>query len=65
MPVGVEIGAGTTTNEMAYPVVPASSNLNVAFNYPQALPTTFVFDKTGHRNGKAIVGGIRIDSLAA
>src|SRR5450432_2365070 len=31
--------------EMAYPVVRASSDINVAFNYPQALPTTFVFDK--------------------
>jgi thiol-disulfide isomerase/thioredoxin len=51
--------------EMAYPVVRGNSDLNVAFNYPQALPTTFVFDKTGHRAGRAVVGGIQFDRLSA
>lgn len=51
--------------EMTYPVVRGNSDIITAFNYPQALPTTFVFDKTGRRAGKAIVGGIRVDSLSA
>lgn len=50
--------------DMTYPVVRANSDIIAAFNYPQALPTTFVFDKTGRRAGRAIVGGIRFDTLA-
>lgn len=51
--------------EMTYPVVRANSDLNVAYNYPDALPTTFVFD----RGGKQVyshVGPLRereLDSL--
>jgi thiol-disulfide isomerase/thioredoxin len=33
--------------EMTYPVVRASSDLLMSFQYPQSLPTTFVFDKHG------------------
>jgi thiol-disulfide isomerase/thioredoxin len=33
--------------EMTYPVVRANSYLMVSYNYPDALPTTFVFDRTG------------------
>jgi len=33
--------------EMTYPIVRASSDIMVSFNYPDALPTTFVFDRGG------------------
>jgi len=51
--------------EMTYPIVRANSDLNVAYNYPDALPTTFLFD----RGGKQVyshVGPLRerdLDSL--
>jgi len=51
--------------EMTYPVVRANSDLMVSYNYPDALPTTFVFD----RGGKQVyshVGPLRerdLDSL--
>jgi thiol-disulfide isomerase/thioredoxin len=51
--------------EMTYPVVRANSDLLVSYNYPEALPTTFVFD----RGGKQVyshVGPVResdLDSL--
>ena len=51
--------------EMTYPVVRGNSDILTAFNYPQALPTTFVFDKTGRRAGNAIIGGIRFNALSA
>jgi thiol-disulfide isomerase/thioredoxin len=51
--------------EMSYPVVRSNSDLMVSYNYPDALPTTFVYD----RRGKQIyshVGPLRereLDSL--
>jgi thiol-disulfide isomerase/thioredoxin len=51
--------------EMTFPVVRASSDVLVSYNYPEALPTTFVFD----RGGKQVyshVGPLResdLDSL--
>ena len=51
--------------EMSYPIVRSNSDLMVSFNYPDALPTTFVYD----RGGKQIyshVGPLRerdLDSL--
>jgi len=33
--------------ELTYPVVRMSSDINVSYHYPDRLPTTFVFDKTG------------------
>jgi thiol-disulfide isomerase/thioredoxin len=51
--------------EMEFPVVRQSSDILVSFNYPQALPTTFVFDRQGRRVGAARVGSIRIDDLDA
>ncbi len=51
--------------EMTYPVVRGNSDIITAFNYPQALPTTFVYDKTGHRVGKAKVGAISPSELSA
>jgi thiol-disulfide isomerase/thioredoxin len=53
--------------EMSYPIVRSNSDLMVSFNYPDALPTTFVYD----RGGKQIynhVGPLRereLDSLLA
>jgi len=53
--------------DMSYPIVRANSDLLVSFNYPDALPTTFVYD----RGGKQIyshVGPLRerdLDSLIA
>lgn len=35
--------------DMTYPIVRASSDLMVSYNYPDALPTTFVFDRSGRR----------------
>ena len=34
-------------HEMTYPIVRASSDILVSYNYPESLPTTFVFDKGG------------------
>ncbi len=33
--------------EMTYPIVRATSDIMVSYNYPQALPTTFVFNRQG------------------
>jgi thiol-disulfide isomerase/thioredoxin len=33
--------------EMTYPVVRSNSDLMVSYSYPDALPTTFVFDRSG------------------
>ena len=35
-------------NGLDYPVVRADGDVAVAFGYPEALPTTFVYDRTGH-----------------
>jgi thiol-disulfide isomerase/thioredoxin len=51
--------------EMSYPVVRANSDLMVSFNYPDALPTTFVYDKGG-KQVFSRVGAVReadLDSL--
>ena len=51
--------------EMTYPVVRANSDLMVSFNYPDALPTTFVYDKGG-KQVFSHVGPVReadLDSL--
>lgn len=34
-------------NDMQYPVVRVNSDILVSYNYPESLPTTFVFDRTG------------------
>ena len=52
-------------HDMTYPVVRANSDLMVSYNYPDALPTTYVYD----RHGKQVfthVGPLResdLDSL--
>jgi thiol-disulfide isomerase/thioredoxin len=50
---------------MEFPVVRQSSDILVSFNYPQALPTTFIFDRSGHRVGKPRVGAIKPEELDA
>jgi thiol-disulfide isomerase/thioredoxin len=51
--------------EMEFPVVRQSSDILVSFNYPQALPTTFIYDKAGRRVGSPRVGAIKPDELDA
>jgi len=34
-------------HEMSYPIVRANSDLMMSYNYPDALPTTFVYDRGG------------------
>ena len=51
--------------EMEFPVVRQNSDILVSFNYPQALPTTFVFDRHGRRVGPPRVGAIQIDQFDA
>ena len=48
---------------MTYPVVRSSSDIMTSFHYPQALPTTFVFDKGGRQVGNPRVGAIRVDDM--
>jgi thiol-disulfide isomerase/thioredoxin len=51
--------------DMTYPVVRASSDVMVSYNYPDALPTTFVYDRSG-RQVFSHVGPLReseLDSL--
>ncbi|HEX5059608.1 MAG TPA: TlpA disulfide reductase family protein [Kofleriaceae bacterium] len=51
--------------EMEFPVVRQNSDILVSFNYPQALPTTFIYDRAGRRVGKPRVGAIKPDELDA
>lgn len=55
----------TSDYELEFPVVRQTSDILVSFNYPQALPTTFIYDRSGRRVGKPRVGAIRPDELAA
>lgn len=48
--------------EMTYPVVRASSDIMVSYNYPQALPTTFVFNRAG-KQVYSHVGPVKEDSF--
>jgi thiol-disulfide isomerase/thioredoxin len=36
-------------HEMSYPVVRVNPDILSSFAYPENLPTTFIFDRTGHR----------------
>lgn len=36
--------------EMTYPVIPATNENLLAFGYPEAIPTTFIYDRTGKRH---------------
>jgi cytochrome c-type biogenesis protein len=50
---------------MEFPIVRQTSDILVSFNYPQALPTTFIYDRSGRRVGKPRVGAIKPDELDA
>jgi thiol-disulfide isomerase/thioredoxin len=47
-------------HEMTYPIVRANSDILVSYSYPGALPTTFVFD----RSGKQVYSHVGAVSLA-
>jgi thiol-disulfide isomerase/thioredoxin len=52
-------------HDMTYPVIRANSDLLVSYNYPDRLPTTFVYDRSG-RQAFSHVGPLResdLDSL--
>ena len=50
---------------MEFPIVRQTSDILVSFNYPQALPTTFIYDRQGRRSGKPRVGAIKSEELDA
>jgi len=49
--------------DMEYPVVRQSSDILVSYDYPQALPTTFIFDRNGRRVGNPHVGALKRDEI--
>jgi thiol-disulfide isomerase/thioredoxin len=51
--------------EMEFPVVRQTSDILLSYNYPGALPTTFIFDRKGRRVGPPHVGAVRADELDA
>ena len=51
--------------EMEFPVVRQSSDILVSFNYPGALPTTFIYDRAGRRVGQPRVGAIKSEEMDA
>ncbi len=51
-------------NEMTFPVVRATSDILTSYDYPGSLPTTFVFDRTGHQS-HAHVGALSTERLTA
>ena len=51
--------------DMEYPVVRQSSDILVSYDYPQALPTTFIFDRSGKRVGNARVGAVKREEIEA
>jgi len=50
-------------NEMTFPVIRATSDILVSYEYPASLPTTFIFDRGG-RQVHSHVGALRADKLA-
>src|SRR5690349_14244364 len=44
-PSDAELLNFTSDTELEYPVVRENSDILVSFNYPRALPTTFIFDR--------------------
>jgi len=49
-------------HEMTYPIVRANSDILVSYSYPGALPTTFVFDRSG-KQVYSHVGPLRVEQL--
>ena len=50
--------------EMTYPIIRASSDIMLSYNYPQALPTTFIYNKSG-KQVYSHVGPLDESSLTA
>lgn len=50
-------------NEMTYPVVRVNSDILVSYNYPQALPTTYIFDRAGRRAYPPSRGALHAEDL--
>jgi thiol-disulfide isomerase/thioredoxin len=50
-------------NDMSFPVVRWTSDIMAAFQYPQSLPTTFIYDRGG-RQAHVQVGAMRAERLA-
>jgi thiol-disulfide isomerase/thioredoxin len=50
-------------NMMSYPIVRANSDLLISYEYPKALPTTYIFDRRGKR-AHYQVGPLHADRLA-
>jgi thiol-disulfide isomerase/thioredoxin len=50
-------------NMMAYPVVRANSEILISYDYPKALPTTFIYDRHGKR-AHYQVGPLHADQLS-
>jgi len=50
-------------NMMEYPVVRTNSEIMVSYEYPKALPTTFIYDRRGKRAHHQ-VGPLHADQLA-
>jgi thiol-disulfide isomerase/thioredoxin len=50
-------------NMMAYPVVRANSDILTSYDYPKAIPTTFIYDRQGKR-AHYHVGPLRAEQLA-
>jgi thiol-disulfide isomerase/thioredoxin len=48
-----------------FPVVRENSDILVSFNYPKAIPTTFIYDRAGRRVGKPHVGAIDPEEMNA
>ena len=51
--------------DMTYPVVRASSDIMMSYGYPDALPTTFIYDRGGKQvfNRRGAVRAQELDSL--
>jgi thiol-disulfide isomerase/thioredoxin len=48
---------------MSYPVIRANSEILLSYEYPKALPTTFIYDRRGKRT-HSHVGPLRAEQLA-
>jgi thiol-disulfide isomerase/thioredoxin len=52
----------TNEFEMSYPVVRSTQEIDAAFGYPNALPTTIIFDRSGKRQFQR-AGALREETL--
>ena len=55
----------SSDHEITYPIVRANSDLMVAYNYPEQLPTTLIFDRNGKQVHRQIgaMRGAELDAL--